>query len=493
MNYILALDQGTTSSRSLLYDLSGKVIASSAYEYSISHPKPNWVEQDPLEIWSTQLQSLKDVLCEIDPSKVLAIGITNQRETIIAWNKITGEPLVPAIVWQCKRTANYCSELKSTSWVEKIKLKTGLTIDPYFSATKIRWLIQNNPKVQAAYKEDQCIFGTVDSWLIYQLTKDSDPHFLTDASNASRTMLYNIESLKWDAELLGHFEVKQSSLCQVLPSNSNFGRTKLLGLDAPITGVLGDQQSSLLGHQGVHNNDLKCTFGTGAFLLKNTGNKLRYSDHGLLSTIAWQLKIADKLETTYALEGSIFIAGSLIKWLRDKLQIISSADQVEQLALQSDSSKGLVIIPAFSGLGAPIWDPKACGAMFGISADTSRSEIAYASLEAVADQVADLLAISELKNSQAIKIDGGMIKNNLFNQILANLTQTTILVNASCETTAYGAFLIAGYGANLFNPFKDSILAEPPIKFSPKINQNNLSEHRKLWRKAVAKVQNWHE
>ncbi len=492
MTYILALDQGTTSSRSLLYDLSGKIIASSAYEYPIYHPEPNWVEQDPLDIWESQLKSLKDVLSKIDPKKVIALGITNQRETIIAWNKTTGKPLAPAIVWQCKRTADFCAKLKLTSWSEKIKTKTGLTIDPYFSASKIKWLIENNPAVNSAYQNNECVFGTVDSWLIYQLTKDSDPQFVTDTSNASRTMLYNISEHQWDAELMTKFQIKQSCLCEVKPSNSNFGRTNILGLNTPITGVLGDQQSSLLGHQAIKLNDLKCTFGTGAFLLKNTGAKLAYSNNGLISTIAWQIKNQQKIETTYALEGSIFIAGSLIKWLRDQLKIITSSDQVEELANKSNSSKGLIIIPAFSGLGAPLWDPKACGAMFGISADTSVTEIAYASLEAVAHQVADLLAIPELQNSPEIRIDGGMIKNKLFNQILADYTGSKILAIASAEATAYGAFLMAGYGAEILDPFNDQLPVETASAFTPKINLGRLQELREYWKQGLSRSQHWY-
>jgi glycerol kinase len=488
--YILALDQGTTSSRTIAYNLSGQVVATANSEYQITYPQPGWVEQDPNSILESQLETLKTVLTKIDPKKVVGIGITNQRETVICWDKVSGKALAPAIVWQCRRTAQYCQELKQSGVSDVISKKTGLVIDAYFSASKIKWLIENNKAVRASYDLDQAIFGTVDSWLIYNLTKsETVSNFLTDSSNASRTMLFNLATNDWDQELLTIFGIKKSALCQIKASNSDFGTVQLFGLNAPIMGVLGDQQSSLLGHQAVQKNQIKCTFGTGAFLLKNSGSVIERSQSGLLTTVAWALHDGSETKLTYALEGSVFIAGALIQWLRDKLGMISSSAEIESLALQDPTSNGLILVPAFVGLGAPDWDSSARGTILGLTGDTSRSNIAYAALEAVSHQVADLLDLPELGGVSMLSIDGGMSKNLLFAQILADLTQKQILIAAHAESTAYGAFLMAAFGLKLLDPFQSNPVSLSSIK--PRLDLSTQMIARKNWQRAKERAKSW--
>ena len=487
--YILAIDQGTSSSKAILYDLEGAEQARSAYEYSLSYPSSGWVEVDPAIILKTQFDAIQDILKNINPKEVAAIGITNQRETIVAWDKNTGEVLAPGIVWQCRRTAEFCNQIKNTDQANIIQEKTGLTIDPYFSASKIKWLIENNVEIKSKYDRDQVTFGTIDSWLIYNLTKSTEPCFYTDSSNASRTMLYNLKTNDWDQELLNIFNIKHSSLSKVKASNAFFGQVQLFGLDAPIMGVLGDQQSSLFGHGAYNSNDLKCTFGTGAFLLCNTGSEVLSSRTGLLSTVAWSIEKNNKIEMTYALEGSVFIAGSLIQWLRDQLGFIQRASEIEDLALKVNDSAGAVIVPAFVGLGSPYWDSSARGSILGLTANISKEHLAYAALEAVAHQVADLTDLQELNSVKSIYIDGGMIENNLFNQILANLTQREVFLANSPETTAYGAFLIAAYGANFLNPFQKQ--SRDNKSYQSNLSQYHYAKKRSDWQKAIEKSRAW--
>jgi glycerol kinase len=488
--YIIALDQGTTSSRSIAYNLEGQLVAQSSLEYKISYPRPGWVEQDPEDILSSQLKTLENVLKVVNPKQVLALGLTNQRETIICWNKKSGKALAPAIVWQCRRTAEYCQQLSALDISKIITAKTGLRPDAYFSATKIKWLIENNTDVNKAYLNGEAIFGTVDSWITFNLSKISgQPTFVTEASNASRTMLFNIKELRWDAELLAYFNIDPSSLCEVKPSNSKFTQVRMLGLNAPLCGILGDQQSSLLGHACTAPGETKCTFGTGAFLLQNTGNIAKSSESGLLSTIAWQIVSNKSNRVDYALEGSIFIAGALIKWLRDQLGMIKTAEEVELLARKAKENHGVIIVPAFVGLGSPYWDSSAKACIMGLGPETGREEIAYAALEAVCNQVADLLESPDLQSIPFLSIDGGMTKNNLFNQLLANVLGQTVSLANQTETTAYGAFKIAAMGAEIMDPF----LSEKPLnqKFIGTADSKSLKDMRQRWKRAVDCSRGW--
>ena len=385
---IIAIDQGTTSSRTIVFDSSGNEITRANKPVSIKTPKSGWVEQDANEIWSSQLETLHTVSNHIDTSTIKAIGITNQRETLIVWDRNSGEPLAPAIVWQCRRTSEICERLKIDGCEESIIERTGLVLDPYFSATKALWLMENIPQVSKAIKSGSAIFGTVDSWLLYNLTKSNDnPSFFTEPSNASRTMLFSLEDKNWNKELCDMFSLKHDNLPEVLASNALFGTTSLLGPDIPIHAILGDQQAALYGHGCTEINTAKCTFGTGAFMLANCGETIKRSKAGLLSTVAWSL---EDTPTTYALEGSVFIAGALIEWLRDNLGIIKTASQSEELAASVPDSHGVSIVPAFVGLGAPYWDEHARGIISGLTRGTTQEHIARAALEAVAHQVADL-------------------------------------------------------------------------------------------------------
>lgn len=481
--YIVALDQGTTSSRSILYNLKGEELKQSSAAYECTYPQNGWVEQNADDIWKTQSETLKNVLSDIDPKAVIAIGITNQRETIVAWDKNTGQPLAPAIVWQCRRTSDYCEQLKSEGQQDFIKQRTGLPIDPYFSASKMRWLIDNSDAVRAAYQDDSLLFGTVDSWLIFNLTGnltgDLIGNHYTDSSNASRTQLMNLETCNWDADLLKLFDLKESVLPEIKPSAGDFGICNQFSLEAPIKAVLGDQQASLFGHQAWKAGESKCTFGTGAFLMHNTGSEIVSSDTGLLSTLAWQIGS----KKTYALEGSVFIAGSLIGWLRDKLGIISESSEVEELAMQAGSSKGVVLIPAFVGLGAPHWKADVRGVLSGLTSDIGRNEIAYAALEGIAHQVADLLDLPELAAMESLKVDGGMIRNALFLEILANLTQKTIVKSARVETTAFGVYLLAAQEMGL--EIADMAVGE---KIEARLNSQEIQEARSDWQQQIAKL-----
>jgi glycerol kinase len=488
--YIIALDQGTTSSRSIAYTLQGQQVAQSSLEYKISYPKPGWVEQDPKHILESQLKTLENVLKTVDPKQVVALGLTNQRETVICWNKKSGKALAPAIVWQCRRTAEYCRQISTSDFSRTISAKTGLRPDAYFSASKIKWLLENNPEVKKAHKNGEAVFGTVDSWITFNLSKLSGkPVFVTEASNASRTMLFNINQLCWDQELLDYFNVNISSLCEVKPSNTKFTQVNILGLNAPLCGILGDQQSSLLGHGCTELGETKCTFGTGAFLLQNTGCLPKFSDSGLLSTLAWQIESSSVTRTEYALEGSIFFAGALIKWLRDQLGIIKSVDEVEALAREANGSGGVVIVPAFVGLGSPYWDSSARACIMGLGAETGKGQIVNAALEAVCLQVADLLQSSELQKIPFLSIDGGMSRNNLFNQLLANILNQKISLATHSETTAYGAFKLATLGADLANPFQhDKTTCQ---EFTEHSDSEYLQHLRKRWKQAIECSRGW--
>jgi len=447
MKYILALDQGTTSSRSILFDHTGKVVATAQREFMQHYPQPGWVEHDAEEIWSTQLRTAKEVLrkAKVTAKDIAAIGITNQRETTVAWDRKTGKPVGKAIVWQDRRTAGFCDKLKSKGAESMIRHKTGLVVDAYFSATKLHWMLQHVPEAKALAKAGQLAFGTIDSWLLWNLT--GDQVHATDVSNASRTMLYDITTGAWDEELLKLFGVPASVLPEVKASSGVFGETTLLGGSIPIAGIAGDQQAALFGQVCTRPGMVKNTYGTGCFMLMHTGTKRIASGNNLLTTVAWQLGGGGALE--YAVEGSVFIAGAVVQWLRDGLGIIKKSSDVEALAAQVADTGGVYLVPAFAGLGAPHWDQYARGLMCGITRGTTRAHIARAALEGIAFQVADILNAMQADAGvrlRELRVDGGASNNNLMMQFQADLLGVPVVRPVVTETTALGAAYLAGLG-----------------------------------------------
>ncbi len=454
--YIMAIDAGTTSSRTIIFDLKGNIISSSQEEFRQIYPEKGWVEHDPEEIAHTQLRTIKRAVekANIDPTSIIAIGITNQRETVVAWDKFTGKPLYNAIVWQCRRTTQICENMKNEGMEEIIRQKAGLVIDPYFTATKMKWLLENVPEIKKANNENRLAFGTIDSWLLAVLTGWKSHK--TDPSNASRTMIYNINQLDWDEELLKYFGIKRESLPTVCDSNSIFGYLDkiILGVEIPITGILGDQQAALFGQNCFEFGEGKITYGTGSFILVNIGEKPVISKHNLLTTIAW---VIDG-KPHYAIEGSVFIAGAAIQWLRDNLKIVENAAETEVLALESGPTKGLVFVPAFTGLGAPYWKPDAKGLIYGITRDTERKHIVRACLEGIAFSIRDVLdgITSDCKRPlHIVRVDGGASANNFLIQFQSDLLGIPIVRPKVIETTAMGAALMAGFKRGGFNNFSD--------------------------------------
>jgi len=446
MKYILSLDQGTTSSRSIVFDHAGKVIATAQREFSQHYPQPGWVEHDAEEIWQTQLRTAKEVLkkAKISAKDIAAIGITNQRETTVAWDKRTGKPLGKAIVWQDRRTAGFCDQLKAQGAAKGIAEKTGLVLDAYFSATKMHWFLKHVPEAKALAKAGHLAFGTIDSWLLWNLT-EGRVH-ATDVSNASRTMLFNITSGTWDAELLKLMGVPAASLPTVKASNAVFGETTLLGGSIPISGIAGDQQAALFGQVCVKPGMVKNTYGTGCFMLMHTGTKKIASKNNLLTTVAWQLRDGP-LE--YAVEGSVFIAGAVVQWLRDGLGIIKKSSDIEPLAAQVADTGGVYLVPAFAGLGAPHWDQHARALMCGITRGTTKAHIARAALEGIAYQVTDILTAMQADAGvrlRELRADGGASKNNLLMQFQADMLGVPVVRPVITETTALGAAYLADLG-----------------------------------------------
>lgn len=469
MPYILSLDQGTTSSRSLLFDTQGRIIATAQKEFKQYFPKPGLVEQDPLEIWTSQLSTMVEVVAkaQIDPNEIKAIGITNQRETTIIWEKSTGKPIYPAIVWQDRRTTDFCESLKEQGYANEIHTKTGLLLDPYFSASKIHWILENVPGAKEKAIKGELAFGTVDSWLIYQLT--GKKVHATDPSNASRTMLYDLQKKGFQKSLCDIFSIPTSMLPTVKPSAGFFGTVDIPAFPhkIPITGVAGDQQAALFGSGCLDKGMLKTTYGTGCFILLNIGEKIQLSEEKMLTTIAWQ--IGDSV--TYALEGSVFVGGAAIQWLRDGLGIIKKTKDVEDLASSVMDTEGILFIPALTGLGAPHWDPKAKGAIFGITRGTKAAHIALATLQGIAFLVYDV--IESMKQDVKLKlkkmrVDGGVTRSDLLLQFQSDLLQIEIDRPISSEMTALGAALLAGLGADLI-PSLESIktLYQVEKTFSP--------------------------
>lgn len=494
--FVVALDQGTTSSRAIVYTRDGVEVSRASRLLPITFPHDAWVEQRAEDIWQTLEDSLHEAVSSIDCSQIRAIGLTNQRETTVAWERKSGKVLSPAIVWQCRRSAAICERLRLDGIEDIVKDRTGLVVDSYFSATKIAWMLENIPAVKTALDSERIAFGTVDSWVLHNLCKANEKGemvFATEPSNACRTMLYSLKKRTWDSDLLDRFSLPVSALAEVKPSFGHFGDAVIEGNTIPVTGVLGDQQASLLGHSCLSEKSIKCTFGTGAFLLLNIGKTASRSNNGLLTSVAWSGK-----EVSYALEGSIFIAGSLIQWLRDQLHVLESASESELLASSVDDSAGLILIPSFVGLGAPYWKENVRGAMFGITRDTNKAHIARASLEGIAHQVADLLELPDFAGVELLNIDGGMVANSTFCQILSDLCDIKVVRSESEELTALGAARAAAFGAGLFSSLEDTCQYFAPQKhrkgggniqsnvFSPKLPANRRLSARQAWKRAVS-------
>lgn len=484
--YILALDQGTTSSRAILFDRSGNVMGMAQREFKQIYPRSGWVEHDPMDINTSQFSVITEALvqCDVGIGDVAAIGITNQRETTILWDRVTGKPVYNAIVWQCRRTAAYCEELKSKGYAESIYQKTGLVLDPYFSATKIKWILDNVEGARARAEAGELCFGTVDTYLMWHLS--GGKIFATDYTNASRTMLFNIHTLEWDEELLALFGIPKSILPEVHPSSYAFGKTsdRVFGKEVPICGVAGDQQAALFGQLCTRKGDVKCTYGTGCFLLMNTGETPVESKNGLITTIA-----AGTGRVQYALEGSVFVGGAIVQWLRDEMRLISSAAETESVSLSVPDSGGAYIVPAFVGLGAPYWDSEARGTIVGVTRGTSRSHFVRAAVESIAYQVNDVLQAMKSDIGQEIplmNVDGGASANNFLMQFQADILGNHIVRPAVVETTALGAAYLAGLACGYWKDAQD-IADNRKIgkSFVGNMQAEKRNELLRGWQKAV--------
>ena len=487
--FIISIDQGTTSSRVILFDTKGKIIFVSQYEFKQYFPKNGWVEHNPNEIWSTTLKALKNVITKANKIKgrIISIGITNQRETTILWNKKTGKPIYNAIVWQDRRTSEYCKKLKNKKYENIFRKKTGLFIDPYFSATKAKWILDNVKESKKLLKSNNLLFGTVDTFLIWKLTRGKE--HLTEATNASRTMLFNINNNQWDKEILKKLNIPKSILPEVKNSADNFGKTdkKITGKEIPISAVLGDQQAAAVGQTCFEKGSIKSTYGTGAFVIMNTGSKKIISKNKLLTTICYRLNN----KTTYALEGSIFIAGAGIQWLRDKMKLIKKAPETEKIARSSNINDGIYIVPAFSGIGAPYWKPDARGLITGLTRDSNWQSLVRATLESVAYQSYDLFNAMNKDGlkPRIVKIDGGMVANNWFSQFLSDTINLKVIRPKVLETTALGVALFAGYKVGEFKSLNEiKNIWHKDRAFSPKIKSSLRNQLLKGWKLAIKKT-----
>ena len=474
--YILAIDAGTTSSRAILFDKKGTQVAISQFEFTQIFPKESWVEHNPIEIWETQLKAINDVVnkANIELDEIDSIGITNQRETTVIWNKNTGKPVYNAIVWQDRRTAFICDELDGLGKANVFYDKTGLLLDAYFSGTKIKWILDSDQKIRKAADNGELLFGTIDTWLIWNLTKGAI--HATDCTNASRTLLFNIHTLKWDDELIEILKIPHSLLPVVFDSSEKVGYTnsQVIGKEIPICGIAGDQQAALFGQMCIEPGDVKNTYGTGCFCMMNTGNKPVISNNRMLTTIGW--KIGN--DTVYALEGSVFIAGAVVQWLRDQLNIINSASEIEDLANTVDDNGGVTFISALSGLGAPYWNPNATGAIMGITRGTKKGHIARAALEAIALRSREIIIEMQKDSGRTfnnLKVDGGASNNNLLMQIQSNLLQANVIRPKITETTALGVAFFAGLASGFWESI-DQVKSvwEVEKQFSPQKNTNDL-------------------
>ena len=494
-SYILSLDQGTTSSRAILYDRNGNVAGKAQKEFTQIYPKAGWVEHDPMEIWGSQSGVISEILATtaIAPNEIAAIGITNQRETTVVWDRQTGKPVYNAIVWQCRRTAGICDELKSKGLENYIRENTGLVLDAYFSGTKVKWILDNVDGAREKAKNGDLLFGTIDTWLIWNLTKGKV--HVTDYSNASRTMLYNIKELRWDKKILKELDIPVSMLPEVKPSSAFYGYTdaRLFGVEIPIAGDAGDQQAALFGQACYTPGMVKNTYGTGCFMLMLTGEKLVHSKNGLLTTIAWGIN--NKVE--YALEGSIFVAGAAIQWLRDSMRLIYDAKDSEYFATRVEDSLGVYVVPAFVGLGAPYWDMYARGAILGLTRGTTRNHIIRATLESIAYQTRDVL---ELMRNECgldlceLRVDGGACANNFLMQFQSDILGVPVERPKVIETTAMGAAYLAGLAVGFWKD--QSMIAQRrkiDRRFNPAMSEDKRQKLYDDWKKAVKRAMKWEE
>jgi len=491
MKHILALDQGTTSSRAIVFDYGGRIVASAQREFRQIFPQPGWVEHDPQEIWTTQLTVARQALrkARLTAKDIAAIGITNQRETTVVWDRATGKPVGNAIVWQDRRTSPACDRLKARGLATLIRRKTGLVIDAYFSATKLQWILNHVPGAKKRAQAGELAFGTIDSWLVWMLTNGRC--HVTDASNASRTMLFNIHTGAWDDELLKLFGVPRVMLPEVRSSSEVYGETSLFGSAIPIAGIAGDQQAALFGQVCTRPGMVKNTYGTGCFMLMHTGGKPIASKSNLVTTIAWRL---DGM-TEYALEGSIFIAGAVVQWLRDGLGIIKSSSEIEALAKTVPDSGGLYLVPAFAGLGAPHWDAYARGLVIGLTRGTTRAHLARAALEGIAYQTADVLHAMETDAGirlKELRVDGGACVNDLLMQFQANLLGVPVVRPRVAETTALGAAYLAGLGVGFWKDRREIAAHwEMDHRFRPAMKPAMRKQLKARWAQAVSRAKNW--
>ena len=491
--YILALDQGTTSSRAIIFDKKGNIVSVAQKEFTQYFPKPGWVEHDPNEIWSTQNGVAAEAIAikGLNAENIAAIGITNQRETVVVWDRKTGQPVYNAIVWQDKRTADFCDTLKKQGKSKLIRKKTGLVIDSYFSGTKVKWILDHVEGARKKAEAGELIMGTIDTWLIWNFTK-GEQH-VTDVSNASRTLLFNLNTMDWDDELLELFTIPKSMLPQVKESSEVYGYTKSTFYDAkiPIAGIAGDQQAALFGQMCTKPGMVKNTYGTGCFMLMNIGEKPIVSKNNLLTTVAW--KINGK--TNYALEGSIFIAGAVVQWLRDSLKIIKTSTEVEKLASSVESSEGVYFVPAFAGLGAPYWNQHAQGTIFGLTRGSTDAHIARAALESIAYQTMDVLKAMEADSGISIKelrVDGGATVNNILMQFQADVLNTVTVRPKVVETTAMGAAFLAGLAVGYWkNPEEIQNIWQIDQYFNPTSERENINKDIKGWYKAINALEYW--
>ncbi len=491
--YILSLDQGTTSSRAIIFDKEGSIVSAAQKEFTQIFPQPGWVEHDANEVWSTQLGVATEAILKagLTIQNIAGIGITNQRETAVVWDRHTSQPIYNAIVWQDRRTAAYCDELKKDGTAERIKEKTGLVTDAYFSGTKVKWILENVAGARSKAKNGDLCFGTIDSWLLWKLT-NGRVH-ATDVSNASRTLLFNIHTMQWDKDLLKLFDIPHSMLPQVCSSSEIYGMTQnlLTAVSVPVAGIAGDQQSALFGQMCINPGMVKNTYGTGCFMLMNTGDKAVPSKNNLLTTVAW--KIDGKVQ--YALEGSVFIAGAVVQWLRDGLRLIQTSSEVEALALKVEDNGGVFMVPAFTGLGAPYWNQHARGTIVGITRGTTDAHIARAALESIAFQTMDVLKAMEADSGIRIKelrVDGGATVNNQLMQFQSDLLNTSVIRPGITETTALGAAYLAGLAVGYWN---DTAEVEKYWRkekiFSSTMSDDTRTSMQKNWQRAIRSAQAW--
>jgi glycerol kinase len=486
VQYILAIDQGTTSTRSIVFDNKGNIIAVAQQEITQHFPKPGWVEHNPIEIWESVAETMRRVLEKVDASEIAAIGITNQRETTVVWDKQTGMPVYNAIVWQSRQTMDVCEGLKARGLDAEVREKTGLLIDAYFSGTKVKWILDTVPGARESADADRLLFGTIDTWVLWNLTQERT--HATDYTNASRTMLYNIRELKWDEGLCRALEVPTSMLPAVMDSSAVYGhaRADLLGrAGIPVSGIAGDQQAALFGQACFQPGEAKNTYGTGCFMLMNTGTNAVASSNGLLTTIAWGL--GGKVE--YALEGSIFVAGSAVKWMRDTIELFADANETENMAKSLTSNEGVYLVPAFVGLGTPYWDSEVRGAIFGLTRGSSRSHLIRATLESVAYQTKDVLSVMEKDSGiqlKALRVDGGMVRNNFLMQFQADMLGVSVERPVIQETTALGAAYLAGLAVGYWKD-RDDIRRNWQLDkaFHPEMEADAAQKWYKGWEKAV--------